>query len=148
MKILVILFGEKGIAVRFKKIRVLSLFFLFFFHSIGFANGQKEVIVFVSFSMPEFALKTWMKEASTYDASVNIRGLIGNNFPVTIQTIQKLVKEDNNQGGINIDPVLFETYGVDKIPAVVVRQMPNQAFDVVYGTSSIREALQIMEAAA
>lgn len=68
-------------------------------NSLVFANTRPEVIVFVSFSMPSTAIKLWMKEAITYDASVNIRGLIGNQFPQTMATVQKLINENDNQGG-------------------------------------------------
>lgn len=125
-----ILCGKRETVVRFKIAGLLILLS----NSLVFANTRPEVIVFVSFSMPSTAIKLWMKEAITYDASVNIRGLIGNQFPQTMATVQKLINENDNQGGINT-----------KVPAVVVRQTPqNNAFDVVYGTSSIKEALEII----
>lgn len=110
---------------------------------------QREVLAFVSFSMPEEAIKQWLYEANILGASLNIRGLVENSMPKTMAKLQKLIAENQNQGGINIDPELFESYGIKKVPAVIVRQGhdENSPFDIVYGTSSIKEALQLMQSA-
>lgn len=112
----------------------------------GQKNVAGEVLVFVSWSMPEVAIKQWMSEAENFDASINVQGLIAENFPKSIAKMQKFVEENNSEGGINIDPELFERYGVKKVPAVVVRQYdnPDSPFDMVYGTSTIKEALKII----
>lgn len=111
------------------------------------ADIQDEIIAFVSFSMPEAAIKQWVAETNDYKASLNIRGLVENSMPKTMTKLQKLIKENKNQGGINIDPELFESYGIKKVPAVIVRKGhdENSPFDIVYGTSSIKEALLLMQ---
>lgn len=110
---------------------------------------QAEIIAFVSFSMPRESIKQWLGEAELYGASLNIRGLIENSMPKTMTRLQQLIDENHNQGGINIDPELFELYGIQKVPAVIVRQHPGEdsPFDIVYGTSSIKEALQLINGA-
>jgi len=109
-------------------------------------NTDGGVLVFVSWSMPEEALRQWMREAITFGASLNVRGLIAEDFPKSIAKMQKFVEENNNEGGINIDPDLFEQYDINKVPAVIVRKNDNPVspFDIVYGTSSIKEALRII----
>ena len=111
------------------------------------ANDFLEIITFVSFSMPNHAIKQWINEAYQCGASVNIRGLIENSMPKTMATLQQLIAENDNQGGINIDPELFDLYGIQKVPAVVVRQNKSEEgdFDIIYGTSSIKEALLSMK---
>lgn len=139
-----ILSGGKGIAVHFKKLSTLLILLL---STSIYAIEKPEVIAFVSFSMPEHAIRAWMKEAVEHDASINIRGLIGDNMPHTLEILQKFIQDNNNRGGINIDPVLFDVYGIDKVPAVVVRKYgsPDSPFDIVYGTSTIKEALRIIQ---
>ncbi len=112
-------------------------------------NNKGEIIAFVSFSMPQESIKQWMGEADLYGASLNIRGLIENSMPKTMIKLQQLIAENHNQGGINIDPELFELYGIEKVPAVIVRQYSGEdsPFDIVYGTSSIKEALLLIHGA-
>ncbi len=112
----------------------------------GEKTSDGEVLVFVSWSMPEVAIKQWMSEAGNFDASINVQGLIAEDFPKSIAKMQKFVEENNNEGGINIDPELFDKYDIKKVPAVVVRKYDSSdsPFDMVYGTSTIKEALKII----
>lgn len=114
--------------------------------NLNYSHDFPEIIAFLSFSMPNHAIKQWINEAYQCGASVNIRGLIENSMPKTMATLQQLIAENDNQGGINIDPELFELYGIQKVPAVVVCQNKSKEgdFDIIYGTSSIKEALLSM----
>lgn len=107
-------------------------------------EAKDEALVFVSMSMPREAVKQWMTEAAKLDVSINIRGLVAETLPKSILFIQKLIGENKNIGGLNIDPTLFDEYGIEKVPAVVLRRK-NNTFDVVYGTSSISEALTVIK---
>lgn len=79
---------------------------------------QSNVLVFVSFSMPEVSIKGWMKEAEKIGAPVVIRGLVNNSFKATIQKMTELAKD--HHGGVQLDPTLFQKYQINQVPAVVV----------------------------
>jgi conjugal transfer pilus assembly protein TrbC len=109
---------------------------------------EKNVIIFVSFSMPDESIKGWMGQAKIIDAPVVVRGFINNSFKDTINKIGALTKD--NQGGVQIDPTLFQRFQVDKVPAVVVVKEPNclpsmsctSDYDIVYGDVTLSYALK------
>lgn len=109
---------------------------------------DKNIIIFVSFSMPDESLKGWMREAQIINAPVVVRGFINNSFKDTINKISILTKD--NHGGIQIDPTLFQRFQVDKVPAVVVVKEPNCMpsmscaidYDIVYGDVTLLYALK------
>lgn len=127
---------------------IIAWIFLFFLHQPVFAIEQSHILIFVSFSMPEKSLKTWMRDANTIHAPVIIRGLINNSFKETTAAIYKLVKDES--GGMQIDPILFERFQIKKVPAVVVTQSVNclanqsclENYDVFYGDVGLEYALK------
>lgn len=108
---------------------------------------DKNIIIFVSFSMPDESIKGWMREAKIIDAPVVVRGFINNSFKDTINKIGVLTRD--NQGGVQIDPTLFQRFQVEKVPAVVVVKEPNclpgmscvLGYDIVYGDVTLFYAL-------
>lgn len=106
----------------------------------GKPRDESNIQIFVSFSMPDIALKNIMNQAEKYNASVVIRGLINNSMLETLNKINKLVKENKGKGGLQIDPNLFDEYKIYQVPAIVLSENNNN--DVVYGLGSIEEALQ------
>ena len=132
--------------MHYKKI-IIGWFFLFFLQPV-FAAEQARILIFVSFSMPEKSLKTWMYDADKIQAPLIIRGLINNSFKETTTAIYKLVKDGS--GGMQIDPTLFNRFQIEKVPAVVVTQsescLPNQScidnYDVFYGDVGLEYALK------
>ncbi len=124
------------------------------------ANQQKDsqalhlkkvssTLVFLSFSMPEKSLESWLKQCKIYGATPVIRGLINNSFKETIQTIYRL--SEKTQMGIQLDPVLFQTFDITQVPAVVsVTSVPDCpkamdcksiSFDKLYGEVTLDYAL-------
>lgn len=109
---------------------------------------DKNIIIFVSFSMPDESLQGWMREAKLIDAPVVVRGFINNSFKDTINKISTLTKD--NQGGVQIDPTLFQRFQVEKVPAVVVVKEPHCLqgmsctldYDIVYGDVTLPYALK------
>lgn len=109
---------------------------------------DKNIIIFVSFSMPDESLKGWLREANMINAPVIVRGFVNNSFKDTINKIGALTKD--NHGGIQIDPTLFQRFHVDKVPAVVVVKEPNCItgmsctfdYDIVYGDVKLSYALK------
>jgi conjugal transfer pilus assembly protein TrbC len=106
-----------------------------------------EVFVFVSSSMPHASLVQWFSQANQLGAALVLRGLVNNSLPDTKAWLKQLL---NDQGGIEINPVAFEVYGITEVPAVVVTSGPitcssdcsASPFDVVTGNSSLFEALK------
>lgn len=115
--------------------KLLLLFALIF--SKG-SLAMTTVHVFVSFSMPESLLIQTFKEANDLNLPVYIKGLHKNSMKLTAQKIlkySKVVPELNLQ----IDPTLFEKYGIHQVPAVVSDN--GEAFDVIYGNLKLKNAL-------
>lgn len=107
----------------------------------GAVQKAPNAVVFVSFSMPDLALKQLIAEGKKYQIPVVMRGLYKNSFQETATRIFNLVKE-KNQGGIAIDPLWFKEFNIKTVPAFVVRH--GNDFDVVYGNVSLKRALEII----
>jgi len=80
-------------------------------------NG--DILIFISFSMPDESVKSWLADTNTIGASIIIRGLIDNNWPKTLAKINSLLS-NGSQGGIQIDPELFLAFDIKQVPAVVL----------------------------
>jgi conjugal transfer pilus assembly protein TrbC len=117
-------------------------------NSICYGASESNILVFVSFSMPQTSIKGWMNEAEKIHAPVVIRGLVNNSFKATIQKMTELASD--NHGGVQLDPTLFKTFNIKQVPAVVVTNnvhcLPNQTctntYDVVYGDVHLDYALE------
>lgn len=107
------------------------------------------VVVFLSFSMPDKSLESWLRQCKISGATPVIRGLINNSFKETMSVIKTL---SNKVGiGVQLDPLLFQTFGIKHVPAVVyakdIPECPANmdckpiAFDVLYGDVSLNYAL-------
>jgi type-F conjugative transfer system pilin assembly protein TrbC len=118
------------------------------------SNEQGQILVFVSSSMPRASLTQWFMQAERFKASVVLRGFVNNSLPATKAWLTPIV-EASGQGGIEINPVAFEAYGITQVPAVVVtlgtlRCVSDQEciappFDSVIGNTSLAEALKVIE---
>ena len=111
------------------------------------AAKRPRVLIFVSFSMSDKSLKNWMHDAQATKSSLAVRGPIDGSLQKTFTKIGELVKE-SRIGGVQIDPVAFKKYGIEKVPAVVVKQSVDDdaKFDVIYGNVGLHGALtQIAE---
>lgn len=82
-----------------------------------------QVLVFLSFSMPEKSLRAWLIQCKESGATPVIRGLINNSFKDTMSIIQSLSKDTGI--GMQLDPILFKTFEINRVPAVVyVKAVP------------------------
>ena len=78
------------------------------------SEKKDQLLVFVSFSMPEASLKSLAQDAEKYNAVLVMRGLYEDSF---VKTANKL----KNLGiGVDIKPELFETHKVTAVPTFVV----------------------------
>ena len=119
--------------------------------SLPKSNGP-QVLIFVSFSMPEQSLKAWSEQAARVDGKLLLRGFVGNSLEKTIARTQELFgkKED---GEFLMDPEAFDTYNIKAVPAVVVTQetnctndtCPAPNFDAAYGDTGLEEALELIK---
>lgn len=83
-------------------------------------RSKDQILIFVSFSMPDAALQSYYQETQTLGGKLIIRGLKNNSFKDTQAKTMKL--------GINfdIDPALFEKYGVVVVPTIVLISNSNK----------------------
>lgn len=110
------------------------------------------VIIFVSFSMSDESIASYLRDAKKIHASVVIRGLINNSFKDTFLKMASIVKLAGG-GGVELNPPVFKKFSISRVPAVVV--LPSDInvgagntpfdktdFDVVYGDISLYDALK------
>jgi conjugal transfer pilus assembly protein TrbC len=116
------------------------------------SKSHPEVIIFISFSLPQKSIVSLLQDAKRIHASVVIRGLIHNSFKETFTRMASIIKEAGNSG-VELNPLLFRKYQINKVPAVVIPS--NQAcdlekicssenFDVVYGDIPVLNGLKII----
>ena len=100
-----------------------------------------QLSVFVSFSMPETLLRETLKESAQLNIPAYLNGLYRDSMSETTLKVMALSKRIPNLN-LAIDPTLFERFGIQKVPALVVDD--GKAFDVIYGHLTIQEGLARM----
>jgi len=88
-----------------------------------------QLYVFVSTSMPDITLKRLLLQASRIKGSLILRGLVDGDMGKTKEKIMQLLEADamgNTQidGGLSIDPTLFERFDISQVPSFVVTNTP------------------------
>jgi len=88
--------------------------------------------VFVSFSMPDITLRRLMHQARRIGAPLVLRGMVENDMNKTRIKVGKLLDADKNgntsiDGGLSIDPTLYERFGISVVPSFVLTDAPVQA---------------------
>lgn len=101
---------------------------------------RNNILVFISFSIPETSLKQWLSQANKIGAPVVLRGFVNNSFKETAADLQAVI--GNTRTGVQIDPPSFEKYHITQVPAVVMTTQTGN-FDVVYGNASLDDALTL-----
>lgn len=109
-----------------------------------------QIIVFLSFSMPEKSLEAWLLQCRQSGATPVIRGLIHNSFHETMIAIRRLSQKTG--AGVQLDPILFKTFDIQVVPAVVYAKdtpaCPSNMdcktveYDKLYGDVSLDYALE------
>lgn len=111
-----------------------------------------DLLIFVSFSMPQQSLKAWLNQSRAAGGILVIRGLVDNSFKKTAAKVQKLIGKTG--GGLEVDPTLFRRFHIKKVPAVVVVNghappcfnvsgcpFDTPPYDVIYGNVTLQRAL-------
>ena len=118
------------------------------FEASLFESKEKtRLLVFVSFTMPKGAIKSYMKEAYKYGAEIFLQGIPGESI-VNFSKIISSMLDDESQG-ISIDEREFEKYGVKQVPTIVLtkedmsfeRKVP--VFDKLLGHVHLKTALEL-----
>lgn len=111
-----------------------------------------ELLIFISFSIPDQSLQQIIQQIKKTDGVLVIRGMYKNSMKETLAKIYQL--EKNGVRAI-IDPILFSKYNVSKVPAFVVQKKNNEClvsgkctpvFDKISGNISLEYALERFEA--
>jgi len=113
-------------------------------------ENKANVIIFVSFSMPEQSIVNYLSDAKKIHASIVIRGLIHNSFKETFIKMASIVKKAGG-GGVELNPPQFKKFNIQKVPAVVVDQKcyleqvcSEDKYDVVYGDIPLYDSLKLI----
>lgn len=77
----------------------------------------KGLYVFISSSMPQPALIEIAKDAARLRTPIILRGLAGESLQDTLATTHPLTTAG---ASLQIDPLLFEAYKIERVPAVVL----------------------------
>ena len=116
---------------------------------IPIQSKEPELFIFVSFSMPEQSLKLWAEQANLLGGKLLLRGFYDNSLEkTTVKTLELFGQNPNVE--IAIDPERFQQFNIQGVPAVVIAQPEPSleqndlppALDVVYGDTSLEEALK------
>lgn len=141
-----------------KKLLLLFLLFIQSFSScqatecrLSQTTGSPELLVFVSFSMPEQSLKLWSEQVARLNGKLLIRGFFEDSLQKTTQKTLELFGE---KGGAEllIDPEAFQKFNIQVVPAVVLSEnqecltetCPPPKFDLVYGDTDLEAALKLI----
>ncbi|WP_341789768.1 type-F conjugative transfer system pilin assembly protein TrbC [Rickettsia endosymbiont of Polydrusus tereticollis] len=96
-----------------------------------------QIYIFLSFSMPDSALKSYYVAAERAGAKLVMRGLKNNSF------LDTKAKADEIGISFDIDPNLFEKYQITAVPAIIVNS-EDKGVKRLTGHISLHDALEIM----
>ena len=109
---------------------------------------RHRLLVFVSFSMNETSIASYMEQAHKLGAELFLVGIPGGNLRIFADRLGGLLKVD--RVGMSIDEREFDRFDVKVVPTIVlakeeVEATTNQTvvFDKVSGHVSIRSALEL-----
>jgi conjugal transfer pilus assembly protein TraW len=85
-----------------------------------------EIFVLVSRSMPDAEMRAALNEAADMGAQVVFRGLNpGENIKSAFSKFRKLLVGMKNPPAVSINPLVFQDFNVDAVPALVIRDSLN-----------------------
>jgi len=101
-----------------------------------------QLLVFVSFSMPIPTLKVLAQDVNRVGGKLVLRGLVKGRFPEILIKLQELQEE------LLIDPTLFEAYQIEAVPTFILREQTTESaeenitYDALRGNVSLEFALE------
>lgn len=122
-------------------------------HADARKHGKTDLIIFVSFSMPDDLLIKYSQQAKDAGATLVLRGLYEHSLR---KTQAKAAPLNPAVAGWEINPVLFRKFHVNKVPSIVLADAEAAevvengcaqpgAYLKVDGDVSVHEALSIMK---
>ncbi|ENM5770887.1 type-F conjugative transfer system pilin assembly protein TrbC [Vibrio mimicus] len=121
-------------------------------------QAPKGVMVFVSLTMPDTALKQLLMQSEHLGVPLVIRGVLPEGFPATARRIESLLRSPDKapiQSGFSISPDWFKQFDIGRVPAFVSvkpgRCLPEQPckasdYDILFGNISLYQALDYLAA--
>ncbi|MCX0497970.1 type-F conjugative transfer system pilin assembly protein TrbC [Erwinia billingiae] len=103
------------------------------------SRSTPRAVYFVSLGIPEEGLLPMLADARRFGIPATLRGLLDNDFRKTASVMFELSKKDK-RAGVQIDPTLYQQYGIKAVPALVVTC--GARFDVLYGSLPVKQALE------
>lgn len=114
--------------------------------------GQVDLVVFVSFSMPDDMLERYSKQAKEAGATIVLRGLVDGSIK---KTQARALQVNSVLANWQVNPGMFRKFKIDKVPSIVLVDDDKAEADqngcaqpVAYvrisGDISIRQALSTM----
>lgn len=115
-------------------------------------RGKFDLIIFVSFSMPDATLLEYSKQAKDAGAFMVLRGFYQNS---QTKTVQKAVSINPEFTEYDINPPLFRKFKVNKVPSIILADAEGAevvedgcaqagSYLKVDGDVSVQQALEIM----
>lgn len=101
-----------------------------------------QVVVFVSFSMPDTVWLPLSREIEKVGGVFVLQGLPSNSFKALADKIYAL-RQKGIHATIQLHPQLFEKYQINKVPTFLVRD--GNLEDKLVGNVSLRYVLQVIE---
>ncbi len=92
-------------------------------HPESGAGGLPPLMVMVGLSMPDDSLEALLRDVSAVGGQVVLRGFHDGSLPATAARLGSFVDNDN-RGGVSIDPRLFETFNIKAVPVFIVPAGP------------------------
>jgi conjugal transfer pilus assembly protein TrbC len=87
-------------------------------------SPQENLMVMVSFSMPEETLRNLARQADKAGAVLVIRGMVDDSLQATTKAVQKVLGEEGGDSTFQINPNVFRAYKVEDVPAFVLARKP------------------------
>ena len=109
-------------------------------NEINATSNNNNIILFVSLGMPKDVLHQYLIQAKIYHIPVLIRGLYTNkndltadeavgSFKDTANRVLQILKSEKgfkkSMGGVSINPLLFRSFRITAVPALVVTNHAN-----------------------
>lgn len=121
-----------------------------------YKHKKANLRIFVSSSMPISMLRAYSMEAAKYGGSLVFKGLPGGSFKELIKLVMQISNEgakgEGGFGHIQIDDQVFEKFGIDSVPSIVLSKNEGEGFlstdneqeefDKVEGAIEVRLALE------
>lgn len=118
-------------------------------------SAKPELMIFISFSMPQPTLQRLVDQAARAQATLVIRGFVDGSLRETVQRMQALIGQ--RQVAVQIDPQAFDRFAVTRTPTFVlvragargepcgaIQCLPAQAYMAASGDVSLDYALEFI----